>query len=233
VVLGILGGLAWRIRGPDRALYAAVFAAALAWAVHGAFDWDWQMPAVTLPIFVLAGMALARPAGRRGLSGLPFNRSVVGLGWLLVAICPLFVSISYARLQRSGHALVAGKCESARSEALSSLSFSAERPQAYAIIGVCDLDEGFAQAAVPAMAKAVSYEPGSWENQYWLAIAQAAAGVNPHAAIRRAIELNPREVLLKDTAKRLRSRNPSQWEAAGRTLWIAALKSAKFSITNL
>ncbi len=33
----------------------------LAWAVHQAFDWDWQMPAVTLGVFMLAGLALARP----------------------------------------------------------------------------------------------------------------------------------------------------------------------------
>ena len=62
VVFGVLGGLAARIRGPDRALYAALFAMTLAWAVHQAFDWDWQMPAVTLPVFMLAGLALARPA---------------------------------------------------------------------------------------------------------------------------------------------------------------------------
>ena len=58
---GGLGGLAARIRGPDRPIYAALFAAWLAWAMHQGFDWDWQMPAVTLGMFMLAGLALARP----------------------------------------------------------------------------------------------------------------------------------------------------------------------------
>jgi O-Antigen ligase len=233
VVLGILVALASRIRGPDRALYAALLAVVLAWAVHGAFDWDWQMPAVTLPVFMLSGMALARPSGPRGLRGLPANRSLVALGWLLVAICPLLVSVSFTRLQSASAALEQGKCDSAKHQALSSLSFSADRPQAYAIIGVCDLQQGFAKPAEHAMAKAASHEPGSWENQYWLAVALAASGENPHAAISRAIELNPREYLLRQAAKALSSQNPRLWEAASRGLWITALRSAKFSITNL
>jgi hypothetical protein len=29
------------------------------WVVHAAIDWDWQLPAVTLPAVVLAGALLA------------------------------------------------------------------------------------------------------------------------------------------------------------------------------
>ena len=205
VVLAILGGLAARIRGPDRPLYAALFATALAWAVHQALDWDWQMPAVTLGVFILAGMALARPRdGRPGRRGLPANRSLVAFGWLVLAVAPLLAGISYARLQRSGRDLRRGDCVSAKREALSSLSLSAKRPQSYVIIGVCDLEQGFAQAAVPAMAKAASLEPDSWEEQYWLAVAQAGAGIDPGPAIQRALVLNP-----------LRARSEEHRPAAG------------------
>ena len=112
------------------------------------------MPAVTLGIFMLAGLALARPAdGRPGRFGLPFGRTLVALGWLVIAVAPLLGGVSYARLQQSGLDLkTRGGCASAKREALSSLSLSAKRPQAYAIVGVCDLEQGFAQAAVPAMA---------------------------------------------------------------------------------
>jgi hypothetical protein len=234
VVFGILGGLASRIRGPDRALYAALFAMSLAWAVHQAFDWDWQMPAVTLGVFILAGLALARPRdGRVGLSGLPAGRTLVALGWLVLAVTPLLVSTSYARLQRSGEELKRGECTKAREEALSSQSLSAKRPQAYAIIGVCDLEQGFAQSAVPAMTQAATLEPESWEEQYWLAVARAAAGIDPHAAIRRAIALNPREGGLRNAARKLRSSDPRAWEQAAPRLRVEALTSGKFSITSL
>jgi O-antigen ligase len=51
-------------REPELAAGAA--AATLAWLVHASIDWDWQLPAVTLPAVVLAGALLSvaeRPAG--------------------------------------------------------------------------------------------------------------------------------------------------------------------------
>ena len=234
VVGGILVGLALRIRGPDRGIYAALFAVVLAWALHQTLDWDWQMPAVTLPVFILAGLALARPRdGKAGMRGLPAGRAVVALGWLLVAVAPLLISTSYARLQHAGRELQHGECPAAKREALSSLSLGAERPQAYAIVGVCDLQQGFAPAAVTAMAKTVAYEPQSWEDWYLLAIAQAAAGKNPLADARRAIALNPLEPLLHATYLRLRKGGPRQWEALAPPLRRQALSSGKFSIMNL
>jgi hypothetical protein len=234
VVLAILVGLAARIRGPDRPLYAALFATALAWAVHQALDWDWQMPAVTLGLFILAGVALARPRdGRPGRSGLPANRSLVAFGWLVLAVAPLLAGISYARLQRSGRDLRRGDCVAAKRQALSSMSLSAKRPQSYVIIGVCDLEQGFAQAAVPAMSKAASLEPNSWEQQYWLAVAQAGAGVDPGPAIRRALVLNPFEPDLASTVQLLGASSPRQWELIAPRLRSQALSSGQFSITNL
>ena len=234
VVVGMLGGLAARIRGRDRSLYAALFAMALAWAIHQGFDWDWQMPAVALGLFILAGLALARPRdGRRGRSGLPANRTLVALGWLVLAVAPLLIGISYARLQRSDRDLRRGECVSAKREALSSLSLSAKRPQAYAIIGVCDLEQGFAQAAVPAMSKAAALEPDSWEEQYWLAIARAGAGIDPGPAIRRAVMLNPLEPGLQSTATLLGSGSARQWESIAPRLRSQALSSGHFSLANL
>ncbi|HEY7934132.1 MAG TPA: O-antigen ligase family protein [Solirubrobacteraceae bacterium] len=234
IVGGILGGLARRIRGPNRAIYAALFAISLAWAIHQAFDWDWQMPAVTLPIFALGGLALARPLdGRAGMRGLPTGRAIVALGWLLVAVCPLLVSISYTRLQDAGQALSHGDCKTARHDALSSLSASAERPQTYALLGVCDLKEGFGPGAVKAMGKAVSYEPGSWEDWYWLGAARAYAGMNPHVAMRQAQLLNPHEQLISGAIHRFAGASPENWEAQAGAVVHAALRSGKFSITSL
>jgi O-Antigen ligase len=233
-VLGILGGLASRIRGPDRPLYAALFAVTLAWAIHQAFDWDWQMPAVTIGVVILAGLALARREdGRLGRRGLPAARSFVALGWLVLAVAPLLIATSYARLHTSAAELRRGDCTAAKSEALSSLSLLAKRPQAYVIVGVCDLEQGFAQAAVPAMAQAASLEPQSWEDQFWLGVARAAAGEDPHAAIARAISLDPLEQGLRNAARRLSSANPRRWEGAAPRLRSEALTSGKFVLTSL
>ena len=234
VVLGMLVGLAARIRGPDRGIFAALFALVLAWAVHQMFDWDWQMPAVTLGVFMLAGLGLARREdGKAGLAGLPLGRTAVALGWLVLAVTPLLVATSYARVQRAGRELLHGECASAKEEALSSLSLSAKRPQAYAIVGICDLELGYAQAAVPAISQAVSLEPQSWEQWFWLAVARAGAGLDPHGAIDRAIALNPLEGGLRHAARALRGHDPRVWERAAPRLRFEALASGKFAITNL
>jgi O-antigen ligase len=234
VVLGVLGGLAARIRGPGRGLYAALFAATLASAIHQGFDWDWQMPAVTLTMFILAGLALARPAdGRVGFSGLPVARTFVALGWVVLAVAPLLVSTSYARLHDAVQGLDRGECANAKRDATSSLSLSAKRPQAYTVVGVCDLELGFAQTAVPAMSEAAKLEPQSWESAFWLAVARAAAGEDPHAAIDRAIALNPLEHGLRNAALRLSSGSPRAWELAAPRLRREALSSGRFALTNL
>jgi O-Antigen ligase len=54
----ILVALARRIRGPNRVVYAALFSAVVAWAVHSGLDWDWQMPVVTAWVFAVGGAAL-------------------------------------------------------------------------------------------------------------------------------------------------------------------------------
>ncbi len=234
VVLGMLVGLAARIRGPDRPIFAALLAVVLAWAVHQGFDWDWQMPAVTLGVFMLAGLGLARRQdGKAGLSGLPAGRTLIAIGWLVLAVTPLLVATSYARLHRAGQELLHGECGSAKEEALSSLSLSAKRSQAYTIVGICDLKLGYAEAAVPAMSNAVSLEPQSWEQWFWLAVARAGAGMDPHAAIARAIALNPLERGLRHAARVLAGHDPRTWERAAPRLRTEALTSGKFTITNL
>ena len=55
----ILAGLALRIPGRDRTVYAVLLAAALAWTVAAAVDWHWEMPVVTLWLFAAGGAALA------------------------------------------------------------------------------------------------------------------------------------------------------------------------------
>jgi len=49
--------LAARRAGPSERVAAA---ALLAWAAHACIDWDWELPAVTLPALVLSGLLLAR-----------------------------------------------------------------------------------------------------------------------------------------------------------------------------
>jgi hypothetical protein len=55
----------------ERELVVGAAAGASVFAVHAAIDWDWEMPAVTLPALVLAGLLLCRasPATAAGRAG--------------------------------------------------------------------------------------------------------------------------------------------------------------------
>ena len=57
-----------------RAAAAAGPAAALSvWFLHASIDWDWQLPAVTLPAIVLAGALIAiaeDPSATPGVDGI-------------------------------------------------------------------------------------------------------------------------------------------------------------------
>jgi O-antigen ligase len=58
----LVGGIAAAARRALRAgapLAAGVCAALVTWLLHASIDWDWQIPAVTLPAIVLAGALIA------------------------------------------------------------------------------------------------------------------------------------------------------------------------------
>ena len=62
-------------RGPAGArlrtgpLAAGSAAALVVWVLHASIDWDWQMPAVTLPALILAGLLIVAGGGRAGGAG--------------------------------------------------------------------------------------------------------------------------------------------------------------------
>jgi hypothetical protein len=98
---------------------------------------------------------------------------------------------------------------------------------------VCDLEQGFPAAALPAMSQAASLEPVSWEAQFWLAVARAASGVDPRAAIARARALNPLEGGLANAQRRLDTPNPRVWERVAPRLRAEALSSGRLALTSL
>ena len=47
--------------GRERDIAVALFAGATAWLVHGLVDWDWDIPAVTVPVLLFLGVLAATP----------------------------------------------------------------------------------------------------------------------------------------------------------------------------
>jgi O-antigen ligase len=217
LVATLLAGALWRARGPDRALHAAVGAALLAWAAHAGLDWDWEMPAVTLWVFALGGAVLASaPRPDRAAPG-RMARVAIGIGCLVLAVTPALVAQSQTRLDNAVRAFVAGDCRGAIDNALASLEALRSRAEPFEVLGYCDSRLGLDELAVDAMEQAVRRDPRNWEMHYGLALVRGAAGLDPRAAARRALELSPDNLLAQEAVEQFEStRDPRAWERRAR-----------------
>jgi hypothetical protein len=213
LVLSILVALAPVRRGPNRSLYAALFAVALAWAVHAGVDWDWEMPAVTAGVVALgaAGMAThARTlAGRRTSQS---GRVFVGLLLLIAAVAPALVLTSQRQLNAAASAQRAGNCPKAIERATASIGTLSIRPEPYEVLALCQAKNGRAGFAIQAMAKAVKRDPDNWRYHYELAAVRGGAGINPRPELLTARRLNPHNADVNDLLATLPAGTAVNWD---------------------
>ncbi len=225
-LLAILVGLALRARGAARPLYGLLFALMVMWVLHAGVDWDWEMPTVTIGLLAAAGLGLSPAAGEIPLWR-PGQNTILLLAacCLLALVLPALTVASQSNLVRARNALFASNCPAASSAALSSIRWLDVRPEPYEILGLCDLENGRPHLAATAMSEAVAFDPSSWEPRYMLAIAQAAAGIDPRPAAALALRLNPLEPLAQQEQQLLSStRVPQRWTEQARVLRRALLR---------
>jgi O-antigen ligase len=191
IVTVLVALLPWR-RGRNRTLYAALFAAALAWVFHAGVDWDWEMPAVTLPFFAFGGAALALHR-RATLPSWPSQavRVTAGLLLLCTAAAPGLIFTSQRQLNDARDALRAGNCGTAIARATASISTLSIRPEPYEIVALCQATAKRTGFAIQSMTKAEHYDPGNWRYAFELGVLQGGAGLNPHPELAKAHRLNP------------------------------------------
>ena len=224
----ILVGLLARCRGRDRAVYAGLAAAWLGWTAHAGIDWDWEMPALTMPFLLLvtAGVAargggpepLERGAGPEdGSSGsrgpARLTRVLVGLAVLALLVTPALTAISQSRLESSLRAWKQGDCLRAIDEALASLDALPVRPEPFELIGYCDSRYALNDLADRALRKAIARDPRSWDLWYGLALVRGAARRDPRPAMAEAARLNPLEPLTIEGARLFGADDSDEWRA--------------------
>ena len=217
-LIAIFVGLARRLRGEERHIYAAVVALLAVWAIHAGVDWDWEMPAVTLWLFALAGLGLSKPLGERlgdaaAIEPGRMVRIIAAIGVGVLAVTPTAVAFSQSNLNAAVSAFDRDDCSGAINSALGSLEALKVRPEPYEVIGYCDARLGQDHLALLAMENAVSRDPNNWEPHYGLAIVRAAAGLNPLAELHRAKQLNPLEPLILEEIQSMSAgKGPQQWK---------------------
>jgi hypothetical protein len=175
------------------------------------------MPAVTLWLFALAGLGLSKPVGEGTRAGSSFApgrmaRIVAALCVGVLAITPAAIAISQSHLEQAVADFDRGECDGAINSALGSLDAIKVRPEPYEIIGYCDARVGQSRLALLAMKNAVSRDPQSWETHYGLAIARAAAGLDPMPQLYLTKSLNPLEPVVLATIRSMRGKGPREWK---------------------
>jgi hypothetical protein len=213
VVLVLLwaGLSAWRAAiGAQRELYAALLAAALAFAVGAAIDWFWEIAAMGTIFFLATGALVAGRCaqlarGRAAGDGLGdqrrFGLTVAGLAvaWItaLALIGPLLVDreINASKAAAADHNVPAAidHAETARS-----IEPWAASP--YVQLGLIAQLEGDFSNATARMSEAIDREDHNWVLYYLRAKIEEEAGETAaaRADIREAERLNPQEECLRE-----------------------------------
>jgi hypothetical protein len=111
---GAIKAVRSRPEDPERLLAAALLGAALAYGVHCLYDWDWNIPALSLPAFLFLGVvagrhALPRTKARRG-SGIRALALAAATLWL--CIFALSIALPQLAADKASAALVAASSSS-------------------------------------------------------------------------------------------------------------------------
>lgn len=217
-LLAIIGGVAWRVRGTQRAVYAALLSGAVVWVAHAAVDRGFEIPGVTIWMFAAGGLALSRPAPETAARRIGWPvRAVLLTGLLLLAIAPARLALSQHHLGKSGQAYRDGRCAEAISQARSSISVLGNRPEPYQLEAYC-LARTDPVRASRVIGQAVRLDPSYWRYHHALSLMQALAGLDPRQEARKALVRNPRAPRARTAVERFRESPRSMWMREARRL---------------
>jgi tetratricopeptide (TPR) repeat protein len=186
IALGAPLAAAWRLRGTTWG--PPLLAALVAYDVHAAVDFDWELAGVTLPAVLLGAAATVHvtPAGR-----------AVALRSRLVAATALaaLTGAAILALDGSSHlaaaqdAEAAGRFDTAIADAHGALRYAPWSADAWRVIGESKLAQGDRAGARAAFRSAVHLDPSAW--QTWAELASVSTGEPRRAAEAEAARLNP------------------------------------------
>jgi hypothetical protein len=205
-------------RGRERDVAVALFAGAVAWLVHSFVDWDWDIPAVTVPALMFLGVLVALPQeARMGVTHVPAQRPVGLRGAALAVTCLLLglaiISSGLPALadSKAGSALVvstnANDAERERATVRAELAARLDPTAVRALFAASSLAEGRGRLvdARKDLLQAVDRQPYSaaaWSRLLRLALLTADRP-GAKAASTRLLEIDPLSTQAREGAAQL------------------------------
>jgi hypothetical protein len=188
VALGAPLIAAWRAR--HHPLAAGVTAAYVAFLVHAAVDWDWQLAAVALAALCCGAALLVMARGSRSTAPSPHSRGALALAGVALASLALWSLHGNLPLGQSRDAMDEGRWSAAEDHAavaVARIGGSSALP--WRLLGEAQTALRQREAARESLRVAVRRDPSSWEAWYDLAV--VSEGAQRRTAASRALALNP------------------------------------------
>jgi hypothetical protein len=184
-----------RVRDP---LLTAGLASYCAFLVHAGFEWDWEMPVVTISGLVIGSILVLSDIPQRAVQ-LTVGTRLAGAA--VAALAAAFSVIALAGnnyLVEAVHRVTRGDVQSAAARANRAATLLPWASEPWLVIGDAHLQRGEPGRARTAYRKAIARDRADWN--LWLRLAAVSSGPQREAALQHAITLNPR-LLAKVTGK--------------------------------
>lgn len=179
------------ISGPRRPATTAAGAAYVAFLVHAAFDWDWEMPAVVVT-GLLCGVALVVASER----ATTFRRGGGGRSTAMVAavtlacVIPITAELVGNRaLAAAEHAASTGDWPTVESRARAASTWQPWSARPLLLLGLGQLGAGDLPAARASFERAVRLDPT--DAQAWYELGSVSGPSTRSEALRRLLALDP------------------------------------------
>jgi hypothetical protein len=165
-------------------------AAYVAYLVHAAADWDWELAGVTLAA-TLCGVACL-VAGRRDHTreiGSRMRAGGIAMATALSAVA-LVGLVGNTALETSDAAATAGHWRASERHARNAVRWLPWSSAGWEALGEAQLAEHHQTAGLRSLHRALTKDPGNWV--LWMDLVGATHGAEQRAALRQAFRLNPR-----------------------------------------
>jgi tetratricopeptide (TPR) repeat protein len=177
-------------RARHRALVPAAGGAYVAFLAHAAVDWDWEIPAVTVPALMCGTALVAWDRDDARGERVTGRRRVVALGAALPLVAVALVAhVGNRALAASEAALLRGEREEAAAEARRARGWAPWSHEPWQRLGEAELALGHDRAARASLHRGLELDPENW--RLWYDLAVASRGEERARALVRVKLLNP------------------------------------------
>jgi hypothetical protein len=190
LALALAAPLVGAVRARRHPLVPLALGAYVAFLVHAAVDWDWELTAVTLVALAVGAVLLAagEPDDLARPLGLPARAVAVGAAIALSAVA--FVGlVGASALAESENALDKGRYDKAGSEARKASRWWRWSSEPWRVLGDVQAAAGDLPAARTSYRKAIDKDRRNW--LLWYNLSSVSEGPQARQALAEAARLNP------------------------------------------